>query len=160
MTDRRRNLFILLLVAGLLVGSFVVLATKQTRLGLDLKGGVELVYQADPTPQQPTVNQEALDRAIDVMRERGDELGVAEPEIQRNGENQIAVALPSVTNAQKAQEQVGKVAQLFFYDWEKSVRGPGCKPAPDDPAVTGGSQAGLQSALPLYDALQIAAECP
>ena len=40
MTDRRRNLFVLLLVAGLLAASLVVIATKPTRLGLDLKGGV------------------------------------------------------------------------------------------------------------------------
>ena len=53
MTDRRRNGFILLLVAGLIAASAVVIATKKTRLGLDLKGGVELVYQAKPTPARP-----------------------------------------------------------------------------------------------------------
>ena len=49
MTDRRRNTFILLFVAGLLVLSGLVIATKPTVLGLDLKGGVSLVYQAKPT---------------------------------------------------------------------------------------------------------------
>lgn len=51
MTDRRRNLFILLLVAGLLVASGVVIAAKETRLGLDLKGGVSLIYQGKPTKE-------------------------------------------------------------------------------------------------------------
>ncbi len=51
MTDRRRNLFVLLLVAGLLAGSIFVIATQTTRLGLDLKGGVSLIYQAKPTKQ-------------------------------------------------------------------------------------------------------------
>ena len=51
MTSRRRNLFVILLMAGLLLASLVVIATKPTRLGLDLKGGVELVYQGEPTPQ-------------------------------------------------------------------------------------------------------------
>ena len=51
MTSRRRNLFVILLMLGLLAASAVVIVTKQTKLGLDLKGGVELVYQGEPTPQ-------------------------------------------------------------------------------------------------------------
>src|SRR3712207_1120514 len=132
MGDRRRNFFILLLVAGLLIGSAYAIFQKPARLGLDLRGGVELVYQAEATPQQPVVTQEAVDRAIDVMRERVDQLGVAEPEIQRSGNNQIAVALPGVPNADEAQQQVGRVAQLWFYDWEPNVIGPDGKPAPTD----------------------------
>ena len=70
MTDRRRNGLILLLVLGLLAGSFAAIATKKTKLGLDLKGGVELVYQGAPTPQVPKVTQAALDRAVEIIRER------------------------------------------------------------------------------------------
>ena len=132
---------VLLLVAGLLAGSLFAIATKETKLGLDLRGGVELVYQAEPTPQQPIVDQAALDRAIDVMRDRVDSLGVAEPEIQRSGENQISVGLPDVENAEQAQEQVGQVAQLFFYDWEPNVIGPNGRPDPQNPEVTGGQAA-------------------
>jgi SecD/SecF fusion protein len=131
--NRRRNLFILLLVFGLLAASIAVIATKPTRLGLDLSGGVELVYQGQPTPQQPEVTNEAIERSIDIMRERVDKLGVAEPEIQRTGSDLISVALPNVTNAERAQEQVGRVAQLYFYDWEKNVLGPNLKPAVDLP---------------------------
>ena len=50
MTDRQRHGFILLLVAGLIAASIALIATRPTRLGLDLKGGVELVYKAEPTP--------------------------------------------------------------------------------------------------------------
>ena len=57
MSDRRRSLFILLLVFGLIAASAVVVATKATKLGLDLQGGVQLVYQGKPTPQQPTVTR-------------------------------------------------------------------------------------------------------
>src|SRR3954467_11998710 len=158
MTDRRRNWLILLLVAGLLAASLVVIATKPTRLGLDLKGGVELVYQAKPTPQQPKVTQDAVNRAIDIMRERVDQLGVSEPELQRFGRDQIAVGLPDVKNAQRAQRQVGKVAQLFFYDWEKNVLGPDLKPAPSDGNITGGPQAGQVGGLSLYDAAKRASK--
>ena len=48
MTDRRRHGLILLLVAGLIAASIAAIATRPTRLGLDLKGGVELVYKASP----------------------------------------------------------------------------------------------------------------
>ncbi len=160
MTDRRRNLFILLLVAGLLAGSFYVILSKETKLGLDLRGGVELVYEARPTPQQPVVDVDALDRAIDVMRERVDRLGVAEPEIQRSGNNQISVGLPDVENADEAIRQVGRVAQLFFYDWEPNVIGPNGEPAPTDPSVTGGGNAGRTGGISQYEAVQRASKRP
>jgi SecD/SecF fusion protein len=153
MSDRRRNIFILALVAGLLAASLAVIVTQKTRLGLDLKGGVSLVYEAKPT-KQTKVTAEAIDRALDIMRERVDQLGVAEPEIQRSGPNQIDVSLPDVKNAKEAESQVGTVAQLAFYDWEKNVIGPDGAPAPDDPAVTGGPAAGSgQGALGRYDAI-------
>jgi SecD/SecF fusion protein len=159
-TDRRRNLFVLLLVAGLLIGSLVVATQKETKLGLDLQGGVELVYQAKPTPQAPQITQDALDRAIDVMRERVDQLGVAEPEIQRSGEDQISVALPDVADQNEAIDQVGQVAQLAFYDWEKNVVGPDGDTQPEDADVTGGQSAGSAGALTLYDAVLRASQRP
>jgi SecD/SecF fusion protein len=159
-SERRRNLFVLLLVLGLLLGSAVVIATRPTKLGLDLQGGVELVYQAQPTKQTP-VTPDAMKRAIDVMRERVDQLGVAEPEIQQVGGNQIGVALPAVKNLGEAVSQVGTVAQLAFYDWEPGVIGPDGKPAPTDPNVTGGREAGQGAgALSLYDAVLRASKRP
>ncbi|MDX6650233.1 MAG: SecD/SecF fusion protein [Solirubrobacteraceae bacterium] len=160
MSPRRRNLFVLLLVAGLLIASGLVIATKPTRLGLDLKGGVELVYQAKPTPAQPQVTPEAIDRAIEIMRERVDALGVSEPEIQRSGSDQISVGLPAVKNAERAQQQVGRVAQLYFYDWETNVLGPDLKADPSNPSVTGGQSAGQVGGLSLYDAVKRAAKRP
>jgi SecD/SecF fusion protein len=94
------------------------------------------------------------------MRKRVDQLGVAEPEIQRSGEDQIDVSLPDVKNADEAAKQVGTTAQLFFYDWEKNVLGPGCRPAPQNADVTGGPQAGSTvAALSRYDAVKRAATC-
>ena len=66
------------------------------------------------------------------MRKRVDQLGVAQPEIQRTGADEIDVALPDVSNARRAEEQVGKTAQLYFYDWEPNVIGPNGKPAPSE----------------------------
>jgi SecD/SecF fusion protein len=127
MSTRRRNLFVILLMLGLLAGSTVVIIAKETRLGLDLKGGVELVYQGEPTPQSE-VTPAAIDRAIDIIRERVDQLGVAEPEIQRLGSDQISVGLPGVKDLNRAKKQVGTTAQLYFYDWERNVVGPPTTP--------------------------------
>jgi SecD/SecF fusion protein len=161
MTDRRRNFFILLLVGLLLASSIVVIVTKKTREGLDLKGGVSLVYQAKPTKFAPKVTGDALQRTLDIMRERVDQLGVAEPEILRSGADQINVNLPDVKNAGEAEQQVGQVAQMFFYDWEKNVLGDNGQPAPSDPAVTGDGQAGSGAAArSLYESLKIAVKRP
>jgi len=162
MNDRRRNLFVLLLVAGLLVASLAVIATKPTRLGLDLKGGVSLIYQAKPT-KQSAVTGDAIDRSLDIMRKRVDQIGVAEPSLQRSGADQIDVSLPDVKNADEAAQQVGTTAQMWFYDWEGSVLGPNCKTAPQNLAVTGGQSAGIASippAMSLFDAVTRGAKCP
>src|ERR1700760_101764 len=128
MSDRQRHGFVLLLVVGLMAASIVVLTTQRTVLGLDLKGGIELVYQGQRTPQSP-VNQASLNRAVDIMRSRVDQLGVSEPEIQTTGNNLITVGLPDVHDVRRAEREVGQTAQLFFYDWEANVLTPSGKPA-------------------------------
>ncbi|HEY8304584.1 MAG TPA: protein translocase subunit SecD [Solirubrobacteraceae bacterium] len=160
MADRRRNALVLLIVAGLVLASLAVIVSKPTRLGLDLKGGVQLIYQGRATAQAK-VDTESLNRAIDIMRKRVDQLGVAQPEIKRSGQSEVTVSLPSVTNAQRAQEQVGKTAQLFFYDWERNVIGPNGQPAPNEGAVTGGvNAASAESGLAEYEAVLRALKRP
>src|SRR6476646_6730366 len=163
MQDRRRNVLILAVVIGLIAASLVVIGSKTTRLGLDLKGGVELVYQGKPTAQAK-VDSESLNRAIYIMRKRVDSLGVAQPEIQRSGKDEINVALPNVSNASRAQDEVGKTAQLYFYDWEPNVIGPDGQPAPTDGTVTGDSTAsgagGATAGLSEYQAVLRAAKRP
>jgi SecD/SecF fusion protein len=127
-TAARRNSLIILLVLGLLIVSLLVIIpgsplSKQTRLGLDLKGGVELVYEGRPTPKVPKVTPQAINDALETIRKRTDALGVSEPEIQRAGANQISIGLPAVQNADRAEQQVGTTAQLQFYDWEPNVIG-------------------------------------
>ena len=146
MTNRTRNLSILGVVLLLLAAAGFVIATKSTRLGLDLKGGTELVYQGQPTPQVPTVTPQALDDALNTIRKRTDALGVSEPEIQRSGRDQISIGLPDVQNAQRAIDQVGSTAQLQFYDWEANVLG---DRGPDAPYA--GSKA-------LYEAVDVASK--
>src|SRR5690348_11148783 len=138
MTDRRRNLIVLALVAFLLVMSLLTIVPgapfeKKTQLGLDLRGGVELIYQAEPTPQVPKVTAQAVSDAINTIRKRTNALGVSESEVQQQGRDQVDVGLPGVKNAARAEQQVGTTAQLQFYDWEPNVIGPDGKEIGENP---------------------------
>ena len=136
---RRGNLLVLLFVLGLIVISALIVSSKSTKLGLDLKGGVELVYQGTPTGKVTEVSGEDIEQSIEIIRERIDRLGVSEPEVSRLGTSEISVSLPDVTNAQRAIDQVGTTAQLYFYDWEPNLVGrektiagvPGREPPPE-----------------------------
>src|SRR5436190_7501120 len=129
MTDRRRNLIVLAIVGFLLVVSLMIIVpggplAKKTQLGLDLRGGIELIYQAEPTPQVPKVTPQAVSDAINTIRKRTNTLGVSESEVQQQGRDTVVVGLPGVKNAARAEQQVGTTAQLQFYDWEPNVIGP------------------------------------
>src|SRR5215212_8541532 len=155
MTAARRNLFIILLVIGLVIASLFVIVpgspiSKPTRLGLDLKGGVELVYEGRPTPKVPKVTPQAIDDALETIRKRTDALGVSYPEIQRAGANQISIGLPAVENAERAEQQVGTTAQLQFYDWEPNIFG--------DPSKGGGATANTSPFNGLFPAAEFAAK--
>ena len=120
MSNRRRNLFVLAFVGLLIMASGIVIATKKTTLGLDLKGGTELIFQARPTPQNPSIDGSDIDRAIEIIRKRTDAFGVSEPEISRIGSDSIRVGLPDVATP-RTRAAGGQTAQLQFYDWEPNV---------------------------------------
>jgi preprotein translocase subunit SecD len=88
--------------------------------GLDLQGGLHVVYQAVPTPEQP-VTPQAMDNAVKVIRFRVDKLGVAEPVIQQFGRDRIIVELPGIKDPEGALQVIGKVAKLEFRDEQGHV---------------------------------------
>ncbi len=143
MTDRQRNGLILLIVVGLIAASGVVIAIKSTVLGLDLKGGIELVYQASGTPQNPKVTSTDLNEAVQAMDKRVNTLGVAEPSIQTEGNDLIDVQLPNVKNVAQAEREVGDTQRLAFYDWEANVLVP--------PSGTGGKAQFAADGLTIQD---------
>ena len=84
-------------------------------LGLDLKGGTHLVLELDVSKLDPKENiNEAISRAIEIIRNRVDQYGVAEPLIARQGLRWIVVQLPGVTNTEEAKDLIGKTALLEF----------------------------------------------
>jgi SecD/SecF fusion protein len=124
MGSRRRNIFVLLFVVGLVAVSGLIIAQKETKLGLDLQGGLELVYQGQTTRVGEEVSGEDIDDSISIIERRINELGVSEPEVARLGSDEITVSLPGVTDARRAEEQVGSTAQLYYYDWQANLIGP------------------------------------
>jgi SecD/SecF fusion protein len=126
---RRRNLIVLGVVGALVALALLTIIPgapfgKKTQLGLDLRGGIELIYQAESTPQVPKVTPQAVSDAINTIRKRTNGLGVSESEVQQEGPDTIVVGLPGIKNAARAEQQVGTTAQLQFYDWEPNVIGP------------------------------------
>ena len=92
-------------------------------LGLDLQGGLEVTLQAVP-PQGRPLTEEDLDRSVQVMRDRVDKLGVAEPEIRKQGDDQITIQLPGVKDPAAAAAIIGKTAQLELYDLQGNLVAP------------------------------------
>jgi len=124
MGTRRSHIFVLLFVIGLVAVSGLVIAAKETKLGLDLQGGLELVYQGQATEAEGEVTGEDIEDSISIIEQRINKLGVSEPEVARLGTDEITVSLPGVTDANRAAEQVGSTAQLYYYDWEPNLIGP------------------------------------
>jgi SecD/SecF fusion protein len=126
--NRRSSFYVI----GLLVAALVAVALlaiprspvhKSPTLGLDLQGGLQVTLQAVPPPNK-TLTSADLDRSVEIMRSRVDKLGVSEPEIRKQGSNQIVIDLPGVKNPEAAAQIIGKTAQLELFDLETSLVGP------------------------------------
>jgi SecD/SecF fusion protein len=95
--------------------SLIFALTSPAKLGLDLKGGTQIVLQTQDT-ERIKADAESTDRALSVIRGRVDALGVSEPTLARAGENRIIVELPGIQDPRKAAEVIGKTAQLSFHE--------------------------------------------
>ena len=87
---------------------------KRLNLGLDLKGGTQTVLTVNTTGMSEKDAKEAVDGNMRIIRSRIDQFGVAEPVIQRSGENDILVQLPGVKNPRAAADLLTKSAELVF----------------------------------------------
>ena len=110
---QRRNLLIsVIVVVAIAVGSFAaVFAAKWSpRLGLDLAGGVAVVYTAEGAH----VSQADLNETVNILNLRVNGLGVSGAQVQTTGKNQISVSIPGVTDAQQVLHQIGQTARMYF----------------------------------------------
>src|SRR6188508_1360595 len=101
------SLVIIVIVAVAMVAT-VLIKSWSPALGLDLQGGASVVFQStgDATDQQ-------LSDAQEIIRSRVDALGVAEPEIVRQGDS-IVVNLPGIDDRERALAVIGRTAELRF----------------------------------------------
>jgi SecD/SecF fusion protein len=127
-SDRRKYLVLMGVIVIALAGA-VLLAVpgspihKKPTLGLDLRGGLEVVLKAVP-PKGHILTAADLDRSVSIMQNRINGLGVSEPEIRKQGNNQIVIQLAGVHDPAKAAQLIGKTAQLMLFDFENDLTGP------------------------------------
>lgn len=97
---------------------FSALGIKNTQLkvrqGLDLKGGSNLVYQADLSKTAPADKQKAVDGVVNVIEKRINPSGTSEITVRRSGEDRLGIDLPGVKDVNEAIGLIGKTAQLTF----------------------------------------------
>lgn len=119
MNSLRNNLIILGLVVALMgVAAYLIFirqpVAQATQLGLDLEGGVRVQLKGHKEGGGQVTSDE-MSRAIEVIRQRVDSLGVTEPEIRQQGSDQALVDIPGITDSDQAVEVIGRTAQLSFY---------------------------------------------
>lgn len=118
----------LLAFALVVIAFFAVIAgttpglLQGMKLGLDLKGGFEILYEAEPLTPGGTVTRDALKQAAFSLEKRANRNGVAEPEVTTEGSNRIRVKIADVADEQKVRELMQRPAELQFRSAD------GCKP--------------------------------
>ncbi len=120
---KHQNLIILVVMAALVAVSlyYIIPPSVKTRLGLDLQGGLEIVYTAR-TADGTAPTQAQLDQTVGIMNRRVNGLGVTESQIQKQGADQISIALPGIKDAEQALKVIGKTAQLEFFKDDPASR--------------------------------------
>lgn len=101
----------LLIVVGVAFVSLVatLMAGWSPRLGLDLAGGVSATYQTARPVSQGDLNQ-----TVNIMESRVNQVGVSGAQVNTQGNNQVVVSIPGITNGRAVLAEIGKTAQLYF----------------------------------------------
>lgn len=108
------------LTAGV-IGLFTDDVLQDVKLGLDLRGGFEILYEVEPLAEGQAITRDTLAATVAAIDRRVNVLGVAEPDIAIEGSNRIRVKLAGVFDQDKAREIIGKTAELRFVDVEGNV---------------------------------------
>ena len=93
---------------------YVKLRERAIKLGLDLQGGMYLLLEVDTSKLGPAEAKNAVDQARQIINNRIDQFGVAEPSIQKQGENRILIQLPGLLDQERAKGLIGQTALLEF----------------------------------------------
>jgi preprotein translocase subunit SecD len=93
---------------------FPLFGREAMRLGLDLQGGIHMVYRADLSAVEPGEEAGVMEGVMAVISNRINPLGVTEPVIQKQGQDRILVELPGLSITDKEKERLSRVALLEF----------------------------------------------
>jgi SecD/SecF fusion protein len=139
MSRRAATIVVALVAAALVAVALLVIPgspfEQRPTLGIDLQGGLEVTLQAIPPPDRDLTKSD-LDRSVEIMRNRVDRLGVAEPEIRTQGDDQITIQLPGIKDPEAAAQVIGKTAQLELYDLEQNLVAPSIDSRTRQPIAT------------------------
>ena len=119
MSEKRRNWLILGVVVALMIGCGVLMTQRSFRLGLDLRGGLEVVLDARPLPGQ-SVTQQDLNTSVTILSKRIDPNGTLNPEIRSStNPDQITIAIPGVRDPAAVASLLVSSGQLQSFDMFK-----------------------------------------
>ncbi len=141
----RGNIFIIVLVLALLAGTAALIATREPVLGLDLRGGSEIVLQAQPDPGVE-VTPAIMDQAVAIYNKRLNALGTTEPSIQKDGTDRITIQLPGEKDPDRVAALVGSTGTLYFLPLQDALT-----PGVSRSVVAG---AGIQEKNSLWELLE------
>lgn len=113
--------FLVVAVFAALIGTTVLPVAKNIKLGLDLQGGFEILYEVHPLKEGDVIDEKSLSATVSALNRRVNALGVSEPYITIEGENRIRVQLAGVEDQQTARDMLATEANLTFRDVDDNV---------------------------------------
>lgn len=113
--------FLLVVLLGGMMGLTAEKIVKNIKLGLDLQGGFEILYEVKPTKEGEKITKDVLLSTVSALNKRINVLGVSEPRIDIEGNNRIRVQLAGVKDQNKAREILSTEAKLTFRDVHDNV---------------------------------------
>jgi len=108
--------FLIVILFFSLMGTTVTGIAKKINLGLDLQGGIELLYKVEPIAKNEKVTKNLLESTVQTLNDRVNRLGISETNISIEGNDRIRVQLAGVENQEQARETLATSARLSFRD--------------------------------------------
>ncbi|MDY7221760.1 protein translocase subunit SecD [Halalkalibacterium halodurans] len=113
--------FLIVIALGVLISQTVMDVTREIKLGLDLQGGFEILYEVSPIDEGAEVTEATLTATVSSLNQRINVLGVSEPNIQIEGDDRIRVQLAGVEDQETARELLATEANLTIRDVNDEV---------------------------------------
>lgn len=106
---------LLIIVVLIMIGVWTVVKGRDNiRLGLDLKGGIRLTLEAEPTKDVPKITPAIMESLQSIIERRVNSLGIGESVVQRSGDKRLIVEIPGVKDPDEAKQRLGRVGKLEF----------------------------------------------